>query len=157
MRSNLGYAFSEVALREQEPIMTIYFNLLIKKLQECIEGPAKGEVDMTSWYNFTTFDVIGDLSFGESFQALEKGEYHKWMSNTFHFIADLRFVYVAMHYPILRQIVQFLLKSIPSVEKVKEEHERFVSKKAEKRIQLKTDRKDFMHYASLPKRIFQMT
>ena len=147
MRSNLGYAFSEVALREQEPIMTVYFNLLITKLQGCIDGPSKGKVEMTQWYNFTTFDVMGDLSFGESFQALEKGEYHRWMSNTFHFIADMRFIYVALHYPILRQIVQFLLKTVPSVERAKTEHEGFISKKAEKRFHLKTDRKDFMHYA----------
>lgn len=147
MRSNLGYAFSEIALREQESIMTVYFNLLVARLKDQIRDPTrKGKVDMTQWYNFTTFDVIGDLSFGESFQALEKGEYHKWMSNTFHFIADLRFVYVALHYPVLRQIVQFLLKTIPAVERVKTEHEGFIIKKAEKRLALKTERKDFMHY-----------
>ena len=150
MRSNLGYAFSEVALREQEPIMTTYFELLVKRLKDQIHSPVKrGKVDMTQWYNFTTFDVIGDLSFGESFQALEKGEFHKWMHNTFLFIANIRFVYVALHYPIFRQIVQFLLNTVPAVERVKNEHEGFVMKKAEKRMALKTDRKDFMHYVFL--------
>ena len=128
--------------------MTVYFNLLITRLKEMIDSPAKGKVDMCNWYNFTTFDVIGDLSFGESFEALEKGVYHTWMHNTFHFIADLRFIIVALRYPVLRQIVLFLLRNLPYLNRVKEEHEGFVLKKAEKRLQLKTDRKDFIHYVS---------
>ena len=73
------------------------------------------------------------------------------MSNTLHFIADLRFIYTVLQYPNLQQIVQFLLKTVPTFEKVGVEHEAFVSKKAEKRMRLKTVRKDFMYYVSVPR------
>ena len=77
MRSNLRYAFSEVAVREQEPVMTLYSTFWSRSCKNASKAHQKGEVDMTRWYNFTTFDVIGDLSFGQSFEALEKGGYHR--------------------------------------------------------------------------------
>lgn len=36
-------------------------------------------LDMVSWYNWTTFDIIGDLAFGEPFGCLEKAEYDPWV------------------------------------------------------------------------------
>lgn len=40
-------------------------------------------VDLITWLNFFTFDVIGDLSFGESpFSCLAAGEYHPWVLAT---------------------------------------------------------------------------
>lgn len=59
IRKLLSHAFSEAALREQEPILTTYFDLLISRLKDQIDGPAAGKVDIMSWYTFTTFDIIG--------------------------------------------------------------------------------------------------
>ena len=54
IRKLLAHAFSDAALREQEPLINDYFELLIQKLQEEVDGPNKGHVDMVRWYNFTT-------------------------------------------------------------------------------------------------------
>lgn len=59
IRKLFSHAFSDSALLEQEPLLTIYFKLLISKLKEQIDGPAQGRVDMMAYYNFTTFDIIG--------------------------------------------------------------------------------------------------
>ena len=48
-RRLLAHAFSEQAMREQEPLITTYFNLLIQKLHEQVEGPNNGKVDMVKW------------------------------------------------------------------------------------------------------------
>lgn len=69
-RRLLNHAFSEAALREQEPLMNKYFDLLIQKLYEKIDGPTNGKVNIMRWFNFITFDMIGDLCFGEDFGAL---------------------------------------------------------------------------------------
>ena len=45
-RRLLSNAFSEKALRDQEPILQTYVNLLISKLHEQIDGPRKGVVDI---------------------------------------------------------------------------------------------------------------
>lgn len=73
-RRLLNHAFSEAALREQEPLMNKYFDLLIQKLYEKIDGPTQGKVNIMRWFNFITFDMIGDLCFGEDFGALANEE-----------------------------------------------------------------------------------
>ena len=53
MRRSLNHAFSDKALREQEPLIQTYVNLLVQRLQEvCEEG--NSVVDMTRWYNYAT-------------------------------------------------------------------------------------------------------
>ena len=59
MRKVLAHAFTESALLEQEPLLTHYFDLLVSKLKQQIEGLDHGRVDMMAYYNFTTFDIIG--------------------------------------------------------------------------------------------------
>lgn len=66
-------------IREQEPIIGEYIDLFIRRFHEHAQGGRK-PVDIMSWYNFTTFDVSGDLAFGEPFGCLEKGEYHPFVA-----------------------------------------------------------------------------
>ncbi len=56
-RRLISHAFSDKALLEQEPLMNKYFEKLITRLGDQIDGPAKGKVDMKDWLNFTTFDL----------------------------------------------------------------------------------------------------
>ena len=74
MRKLLSHAFSDKAMKEQEPIVQEYVNLLMDKLHE--RGEQK--IDICSWFNFTTFDLMGDLAFSESFHCLRSGEYNSW-------------------------------------------------------------------------------
>lgn len=70
-RRALAHAFSKQALLEQEPILKDYVRLFVEKLRELAH---KGEpANMVSWFNFCTFDIIGDLSFGEPFGCLREG------------------------------------------------------------------------------------
>lgn len=71
-RRALAHAFSKQALLEQEPILKGYVDLFVKRLKEMAH---KGEhANMVSWFNFCTFDIIGDLSFGEPFGCLQEGK-----------------------------------------------------------------------------------
>ena len=51
----MAHAFSDLALREQEPLIQSYCDLLIEKLDDQIAGPNGVNVDIVSWFNFTTF------------------------------------------------------------------------------------------------------
>jgi len=71
-RKALAHAFSKQALLEQEPILRDYVDLFVKRLREKAQ---RGEpANMVSWFNFCTFDIIGDLSFGEPFGCLREGK-----------------------------------------------------------------------------------
>jgi hypothetical protein len=69
-----------------------------------------GRVDIVSWLNFTTFDLIGDLAFGESFHALEGGEYHPWMAAIFENVRSLALIRVMRAYPLTRILLNLILK-----------------------------------------------
>lgn len=71
MRKYLSSAFSDRSLKEQE-------NLVIEKVDEFINqiyksGSTPAGIDMTLWFNLLTFDVIGELAFGKSFNGLKSG------------------------------------------------------------------------------------
>ncbi|KAJ5124310.1 Cytochrome P450 [Penicillium bovifimosum] len=84
-RRSLAHGFSEGSLQRQEAIVKGYVDLLVKRLRGIAESDS-ATVDMTRWYNYTTFDIIGDLALGESFGCLENSRYHFWVSVIFsHF------------------------------------------------------------------------
>ncbi|TGJ86238.1 hypothetical protein E0Z10_g2557 [Xylaria hypoxylon] len=80
LRRRLNFGFSDRMMRAQEPIIGSYVDLLMRRLNEkCDNGNTP--VNMRDWYSWTTFDIIGDLVFGESFGCLEDSAYHSWVQN----------------------------------------------------------------------------
>jgi len=71
MKRKLSNGFSVKALSEQEDIVHYYLDKLIGQINAHGTGPEGDE--MVKWYNFFTFDLIGDLAFGESFGSLNDG------------------------------------------------------------------------------------
>jgi cytochrome P450 len=70
MRKDLSHGFSATALLDQEDLIQHFVNLLIDQIgQHGMTAP----IDMVKWYNLTTFDIIGELSFGEPFGGLQAG------------------------------------------------------------------------------------
>lgn len=56
MKRVLAHAFSEKALREQEPLIQGYVNLLMISLREvAVTGP----LNIVSWYELVAFDIVG--------------------------------------------------------------------------------------------------
>ncbi|KAL8989812.1 MAG: hypothetical protein Q9177_001382 [Variospora cf. flavescens] len=108
IRRLYAHAFTDTALLEQAPLLAGYFELLISKLKQRINGPEQGRVDLTTYYNFTTFDIIGylafpnlrlanrseilgrDLTLGEPFGALTNDEYHPWIKSLSHLLCIRR-------------------------------------------------------------------
>ncbi|KAL5358523.1 cytochrome P450 [Aspergillus floccosus] len=81
LRRQLAHGFSEKSMRDQEPLIRQYVDLLIRKLREHSVGGQP--VSLSDWYNYTTFDIIGDLAFGEPFGCLEGSNYDGWIKGIF--------------------------------------------------------------------------
>jgi cytochrome P450 len=80
-RKALSHGFSRRALWDQEATVQGFVDKLMDRIHLYAEG---GETfDIVRWLNFVTFDIIGDLSFGESFRCLETGDFHFWISMIF--------------------------------------------------------------------------
>jgi hypothetical protein len=80
-RRALAHSFSQKALSEQEHIIQGYVSTFIAQLGKM--SARDEQFNMVDWLNFTTFDIIGDLAFGEPFGCLEDGEFHFWVSLIF--------------------------------------------------------------------------
>lgn len=65
-------AFSDRALRGYEDRMRPYGDKLVEQLRALGGQP----INVSDWFNFFSFDVMGDLAFNKSFSMLEKGEQH---------------------------------------------------------------------------------
>ena len=72
MRKQFSHDFSAQALAKQQEIIQYFIDMLIIQLDKhCTEQPG----DMKDWYNFCTFDIIGELAFGEPFGSTTSGAY----------------------------------------------------------------------------------
>lgn len=149
IRKLIAHAFSEAALREQEGLLTSHTDRLISRLKDQINGPAEGKVDLRNWYNFLTFDVIGDLCLGESFHALATGEYHFWITDIFQALKFWRVMRFGNTYPLFGFLLRVFMALVPSVEEKRDAFFKLPTTKVEKRLKTETNRKDFMSYVSL--------
>jgi cytochrome P450 len=108
-RKALSPAFSEKAVKLQEPIIKGYVDDLITKMQDAVsQSPDTSTViDMVRWTSFTTFDIASDLGWGTSLKCLETQEYHPWVSIILHYKA-LIFGVFFKYYPFLDRLVSIL-------------------------------------------------
>src|ERR1700753_1497845 len=83
-RRALAYPFSQKALMEQEYIVQGYVDMFIEKLGA--KSDKESMVNLVDYLNYTTFDIIGDLAFGEPFGCLEDEMFHDWVSLIFETI-----------------------------------------------------------------------
>jgi len=138
-RKLLGYAFSEKAVRAQESVIQDYVSLMVKKLTE--RAKTSGMADMVQWFNFVTFDLVGDLAFGENFGNMEKGQYHAWVSTLFESLQGMALSQVVSRYPAL---VRFVPKRFGEARK---RHWALADRTARKRIEGGSlSREDFMSH-----------
>ncbi|RVX73375.1 hypothetical protein B0A52_03017 [Exophiala mesophila] len=64
--------FTQNSLREYEPRVEKYTVALIEQIRR-FSGQA---INAAQWFNYYSFDVMGDLAFGKSFDMLENGQKH---------------------------------------------------------------------------------
>jgi cytochrome P450 len=72
MRRMLSPAFSQRSLLEQETIIGGVVDEFVHVIGERAPPGSKG-INMTKWYEMATFDVLGEMAFGESFHGLKTG------------------------------------------------------------------------------------
>ncbi|CVL13355.1 cytochrome P450 [Fusarium proliferatum] len=145
MRRLQSHAFSEKALRSQEDLLQKYVDLLMQQLHERAANPITAIVDMVRWFNFTTFDVIGDLAFGESFGCLEEGILHRWITGIFSLVRSGNWIRAARRFP---PPLNYLGKMLIPRHLLEERKYQFIFSrdKVNRRVEQDTDRSDFMSY-----------
>ncbi|KAK0710478.1 cytochrome P450 [Apiosordaria backusii] len=141
LRRTMAHGFSDRSMREQQPLIKSYVDVLIQKLGTIGEG-GKEKMDLAAWYNYTTFDVIGDLAFGEGFGCLEGGDYHPWVKAIFQ-LARVGVVFQSLvHFPWVFKIIMALIPK--SLMEEREKHYQMTLVKLKKRMEGGKDRSDLI-------------
>ena len=107
-RRLLAHAFSERALGQQEDMIASYVELLISRLKGLAASPETAVVDLVKWFNYTTFDIVGDLSLGETFGCLAESRYHGWVEILFAQF-KLASIFVGLRYYGLDKVVKLIV------------------------------------------------
>lgn len=140
IRKSMANAFSLQAMLDQQPLIVSYVDKLFENLERFA---AKGEAfDAVAWYNYTTFDIVGDLAFGEPFGCLRESTYHPWVDLVFKSLKNIAFDSSFRRMGFLYNILVMLTPK--SVMDKFIEHRDLSEQKVRKRLNTKTDRKDFM-------------
>ncbi|EFW98568.1 60S ribosomal protein l3 [Grosmannia clavigera kw1407] len=137
LRRLLAHGFSDRAMRDQEPLIAGYVDLLIQRLHERTLPEA---VDMRTWYNWMAFDIIGDLAFGESFGSMDQVRYHPWVDAIANKVSTMGLFITATLLHLRRPLMLAAGLIFPG----REEVESLAMQRVEKRMALGTERPDFL-------------
>ncbi|KAK2604636.1 hypothetical protein N8I77_007549 [Diaporthe amygdali] len=99
MRRTLAAAFSARAMTAQQPLINGFIDLFMHRLREKGESGAKS-LNMTKWYEWATFDIIGNLALGESFECLQRSGSHPYVDNILNSLKVLPLNQALHYFPI---------------------------------------------------------
>ncbi|KAI0474773.1 cytochrome P450, partial [Xylaria cf. heliscus] len=140
MRHYLSSAFSDRALNEQEDLISESIDKFVDLLPKRPDG-----WDLTKGYEMLTFDIIGDLAFGESFGAVESPEPHPWISIILGALKQGALVDVLKRFPtvgkILTLVFHYQIKKLTADTGSNEER---AIELVERRIDRNSQRIDFL-------------
>ncbi|TGO86082.1 hypothetical protein BPOR_0337g00070 [Botrytis porri] len=139
-----SHIFSDKALTSQEPLIQDYARQFISGLVKFSSLASDKSINIGQWYNFATFDLIGDLAFGEPFDCVKTGETNTWIDLIFQIFEINNFAKEARKYPILGAIA---LLFVPKDKiNIFAHHSQLAREKAFRRLDTPRDVPDFMSY-----------
>ncbi|KAK7427044.1 hypothetical protein QQZ08_006471 [Neonectria magnoliae] len=140
-RRILSRGFSAQAMVKQEPLIRKYIDLLFDNMHDFADR--KEPMNVVDWYNYTTFDVIGDLAFGTPFGCLESATYHSWVAMIFGGVKQKHVMrQIQRCAPLLYSVLSSILHRLFG--KIILEARDLTETKVHQRLALGSERPDFM-------------
>ncbi|KAF9879627.1 hypothetical protein CkaCkLH20_03170 [Colletotrichum karsti] len=127
------HAFSNSALKAQEPLLAKYADQMVETMAAL--RSRHGAVNLVDLFNFCTFDIMADLTFGEPLLLLERGDYHPWVHNLFSGLKYVVYGVVLLEFPVLGPLVERVLAA--PMKRAAQDHMDFAGALVDRRLQLK--------------------
>ncbi|KAF6824735.1 benzoate 4-monooxygenase cytochrome p450 [Colletotrichum plurivorum] len=140
MRKMLSPAFSQRGLLEQEEIISRIVDKFVNIMGEKA-GPGSKGLNMTKWYEMNTFDILGEMAFGESFHSLDAGVPHFWSDIVLDHLYVIDFLDNMRRIGWLSTLTRLL---IPAQLVTKNQNSRYARQQVEKRLAITEWRNDFV-------------
>jgi cytochrome P450 len=160
MKKELSQAFSMRSLAEQEHLIASLVDQLVEELRK-----RGGEsLDLGQWFNMMTFDIIGDLAFGETFGGVasgkdvpgipllqlthglsKTGKTHPWILRLEGALTQGALADCFKRFPLIAKAIMILVPgTIRQIVADTKTNEEYSINLIRKRIARKTDRRDFL-------------
>jgi cytochrome P450 len=130
MRRLFAPAFTNTALKAQEPLLQKYADQMIAKMQDM--QTRFGRVNLVDLYAFTTFDIMGDLIFGQPLMLLERGDYTPWVKAVHLGLKFILWHGVLTQIPIVGAAITALTAS--AMKKGSQEHNEYAADLVDRRL-----------------------
>ena len=105
VRKVFSHAFSNQALKKQEPLLLTHVTQFVRELQE----KRGSDFDLVAMLNFVTFEMMSDLAFSESMGLFEGNqESIKWVESLSAELKMATLVRAGLYYPSFLKLLQFL-------------------------------------------------
>lgn len=141
IRKLMSNGFSDRAMKAQEPVIGGYVNTLVERLEA--ESAKDKPTNMRDWLAWTTFDVIGNLTFGSDFGCLKDSNYHPWVALIMGNIKNLSTLYVLKRLGVL-PFATFLMRTLKVGDKQRKIHLELTEAKTKERVARGTGHNDFL-------------
>ncbi|KAI1818680.1 cytochrome P450 [Poronia punctata] len=139
MRKALSNAFSTKSLLEQEAVINENVNAFVARLGR--DGTTEKGLNMTKWFEMIAFDILGEMSFGESFGSVAQGHPHAWSEMFTEHLFAITVIDMLRRYPLFVTLGKLLL---PLTTNLREKHTRLSRDKVARRLDTETGRADFL-------------
>ncbi|KAG8163967.1 hypothetical protein KVR01_005885 [Diaporthe batatas] len=106
VRRAFAPAFSERSLKAQEGLFRRYADLLVARVRE--QAGEDERVEMVRMLNYTAFDIMAELCFGEPLGLLGMMDYSPWVASVFAAVRMLPFLQICAYYPVLGRLLHWL-------------------------------------------------
>lgn len=144
-RRVLAPAFSDTALRAQQSLLLGWAAKMKAKVAEKIPDGGYVKIDLLRVFQFTTFDLMGDLTFGEGLGMLDGGQYTPWVQTILSNIKMNAWMRVARHFKIGEVLANALIRT-KSARAMHLAHFNHSKDRVDKRLARTTDRPDFWSF-----------
>ena len=98
------------------------------------------QIDMVLMYNLTTFDMMGDFTFGQSLGMLEKVEYNPWLKTVFEYVRMWSVAQIIQYSPFLEALVPML--ETKTIAAMRDSHFKYTADRVDKRLETGSEHPD---------------
>lgn len=145
LRRILAHAFSARAMADQQPLINEFIDMFLQRLRDHGQNGMR-PINMTKWYEWATFDIIGNLAFGESFGCLQNSKSHPWVNILFASMKFIPTMQAVTDFPFFWAMKPILLALFMPQEAVKgrQANIEFSRQALKRRLKLGKSRPDFV-------------
>ncbi|KAF1829166.1 putative cytochrome P450 [Decorospora gaudefroyi] len=141
-KKNLTAAFSVKALQQQEAIVQKVVDEFTRKLGHLSAESTGRGINIVNWMEMVTFDILGEMAFGESFHCVEKEKHHPWIDLILNHLLEITLVDNLRRFSALATLGKWLLPGLTVA--VRNQHSNDARGKVKRRLQEDNTRQDFL-------------